>query len=128
MLPVDAGRMADDSTMNALIGGVVTIVLSFTGFSPILGGAVAGYLNQRDGVRVGILSGLVALVPMVLGMFFLGGFIGLFAMFGGRGGMMAGGVGLFFMLFAFVFFAVFIVGLSALGGYIGEYLYDEDVL
>ena len=38
--------MTQDSTMNALIGGVVTIVLSFTGFSPVLGGTVAGYLNQ----------------------------------------------------------------------------------
>ncbi|WP_424018801.1 DUF5518 domain-containing protein [Halorientalis pallida] len=120
--------MADDSTMNALIGGVVTIVLSFTGFSPVLGGAVAGYLNQRDGVRVGILAGLVALVPMVLGVFFLGGFIGLFSMFGGRGAMMAGGMGLIVVLLVFVFASAVIVGLSALGGYIGEYLYTEDVL
>ena len=120
--------MADDSTMNALIGGVVTIVLSFTGFSPILGGAVAGYLNQRDGVRVGFLAGLIALVPMILGLFFFGGILGLFSIFGGRGSMMAGGIGLIVGLFVFVIVAIFIVGLSALGGYIGEYLYDEDVL
>lgn len=120
--------MADNTNMNALIGGVVTIVLSFTGFSPLLGGAVAGYLNQRDGVRVGALSGLIALVPMVLVLVFVGGFVGLFTMFGGRGAMMAGGLGLIVGLFAFAFAAVFIVGLSALGGYIGEYLYEEDVL
>jgi hypothetical protein len=120
--------MASDQTMNAVIGGVITIVLSFTGFSPVLGDAVAGYLNQRDGVRVGVLAGLVALVPLILGVFFLGGFVGVFSMFGGRGAMMAGGVGLFFLLFGFVFFAVFVVGLSALGGYIGEYLYAEDVV
>lgn len=120
--------MADDTTMNALIGGVVTIVLAFTGFSPVIGGAVAGYLNQRDGVRVGALSGVIALVPMVLGVVFLGGFIGLFSVFGGRGAMMAGGLGLIAVLIMFVFAAAIVVGLSALGGYIGEYLYAEDVL
>ncbi|RXK46670.1 DUF5518 domain-containing protein [Halorientalis pallida] len=120
--------MADDSTMNALIGGVVTIVLSFTGFSPILGGAVAGYLNQRDGVRVGTLAGLIALVPLILGLFFFGGVLGLFSIFGGRGAMMAGGIGLIITLFAFAFVSAIIVGLSALGGYVGEYLYTEDVL
>ena len=120
--------MADDSTMNALIGGVVTIVLSFTGVSPVLGGAVAGYLNRRDGVRVGTLAGLIALVPMILGLVFLGGFVGLFSFFGGRGAMMAGGIGLMVVLLIFGFASIIIVGLSALGGYIGEYLYVEDVL
>jgi hypothetical protein len=30
---------------NAAIGAVVTIVLSFTGFSALLGGGIAGYLQ-----------------------------------------------------------------------------------
>jgi hypothetical protein len=59
---------------------------------------------------------------------FFGGFVGVLSMFGGRGAMMAGSVGLVFILFAFAFFAAFVVGLSALGGYIGEYLYTGDVL
>ena len=75
-----------------------------------------------------MLAGLVALVPLGLGVFFFGGFVGLFSLFGGRGAMMAGGVGLVLVLFGFALFAVFVVGLSALGGYIGEYLYAEDVV
>ena len=123
--------MAQDTTMNALIGGVVTIVLSFTGFSPLIGGAVAGYLNQRDGVRIGALAGVIALVPLILVFAFLGTVFAAFTPFTGMGpGMMAGMglVGLFFGAFVFAFAAAIIVGLSALGGYIGEYLYEEDVL
>ncbi|WP_335998726.1 DUF5518 domain-containing protein [Halorientalis halophila] len=123
--------MASDQTMNAIIGGVVTIVLSFTGFSPLLGGAVAGYLNQRDGVRVGALAGVVALVPLLPLLFIVGGFLGIFSLAGGMGPGSMGGmglIGLFFGLFAFAFFSAVVVGMSALGGYLGEYLYAEDVL
>ena len=59
----------DDTLLNALLGALVTVVLSFTGFSPILGGAAAGYLQQNgpgDGARVGALSGLVASLPVLL--------------------------------------------------------------
>jgi hypothetical protein len=121
--------MAQDSTMNALIGGIVTVVLSFTGFSPLIGGAVAGYLNQRDGVRVGALSGLVAMVPVILLVAFAGTFFAAVLPFSGMGpGMMTGGfIGLVFGAFLFAFLVAFVVGLSALGGYIGEYLYTENV-
>jgi hypothetical protein len=121
--------MAQDSTMNALIGGIVTVVLSFTGFSPLIGGAVAGYLNQRDGVRVGALSGLVAMVPVILLVAFAGTFFAAVLPFSGMGpGMMTGGfIGLVFGAFLFALLVAFVVGLSALGGYIGEYLYTENV-
>jgi hypothetical protein len=56
--PASDGRLT-----NALIGAVVTVVLPFVPFSPLLGGAVAGYLQERDGFRVGAPSGAIAAVP-----------------------------------------------------------------
>ncbi|MFC6727016.1 DUF5518 domain-containing protein, partial [Halobium palmae] len=37
-----------DRWVNALVGAVVTVVLSFLPFSPLAGGGVAGYLDARD--------------------------------------------------------------------------------
>jgi len=112
--------------VNAVIGAVVTIVLSFSGFSPILGGMVAGYLQRGDrsgGIRVGALSGGIAALPFLL----------LFVVFGGflfTGSMMNGGMGIpggfvVVLLFGFVFALVWSVGLSALGGYLGVYIATE---
>jgi|APHM01.1.fsa_nt_gi hypothetical protein len=61
-----------DTWMNALIGAAVTVVTSFTGVSPVIGGAVAGYLNRVDGATVGALSGALAAVPLVLLVFLFG--------------------------------------------------------
>ena len=66
-----------DTLVDALIGGVVSIVLSFTALSPILGGAVAGYLQGGDRgaeIRVGAYAGLVAAVT--IGLSALGGWLG----------------------------------------------------
>jgi hypothetical protein len=53
---------------NAVVGAVASVVLSTVPFSPVLGGALAGYL-QRGGRRVdtetGALSGLLAVLPLV---------------------------------------------------------------
>lgn len=57
---------SDGRLTNALIGAVVTVVLSFIPFSPVLGGAVAGYLHERDGPRIGAVSGAIAAIPVVL--------------------------------------------------------------
>jgi len=49
------------------IGAVATIGLSFTGISPVLGGALAAYLDGGDtenGLRVGALSGGIASLPV----------------------------------------------------------------
>lgn len=108
--------MTDSRVLNAVIGAVVTLVLSFTGFSPIVGGGVAAWLQEGDkseSIRVGALSGVFALLPIL--MIFIGG-IGLYT-------------GITVAIFAFVvgivFAAVFIVGLSSLGGYLVYYLLKD---
>lgn len=106
-----------NTLINGLIGAVVTVLLSFTVVSPIVGGAVSGYLEKTDGVRVGAISGGIAILPLLLlGVLFLGLF---------TTGLMPVAVGLLFVLFVFVFGVVWTAGLSALGGYLGVYLRDE---
>jgi len=123
---------AGDTWINALIGAVVTVLTTFTGISPVIGGAVAGYLNQRDGAKVGALSGVLSAVPL-LGLLFLVGSFFAFLPFVG-GGMMDGMGGLVgaagFLIAVFVFAVVLVITavLGALGGYVGEYVYVEDVL
>jgi hypothetical protein len=115
-----------DTLINAVIGAVVTVVLSFTGFSPILGGMAAGYLqrgDRADGSRVGAISGAIAALPFLLLFFVFGGFLF-------TGSMMGEGMGVpggFFvlLLFGFVFALIWSVGLSALGGYLGVYIATE---
>lgn len=122
-----------DTIINAVIGAVVTVVLSFTGFSPILGGMVAGYLQKGEragGIRVGALSGAIAALPFLL--LFL-----LFFVFGGffvTGPMISDSMGtsmavpggfVFVLLFGFVFALIWSIGLSALGGYLGVYIGSE---
>ena len=114
-----AQRSSEPNTvLNAIIGAVVTVVFSFTVLSPVLGGAVAGFLEKGDGLRVGALSGAIATLPIVVF-----GLLGLAAF-----GLFAGMASVFFLLFllvAFPFVLLFIVGLSALGGILGVYLAEE---
>lgn len=119
-----------DTLINAVIGAVVSVVLSPLQFSPVIGGAVAGYLQGSDsdeGVRVGALSGLFTAIPFLLIIgtvmtFFLGGM-----------GMMYGPTHLldaapiFLVVLVLLGFA-FIIALSALGGFLGAYLKREDVI
>lgn len=115
-----------DSLINAVIGAVVTVVLSFTGFSPILGGIAAGYLqkgDRSDGIRVGAISGAIAALPFLLLVFVFGGFLFTGSLIGGNTGVSIGFV--FVLLFGFVFALFWSVGLSALGGYLGAYLATE---
>ena len=120
-----------DTLINAIIGAVVTVVLSFTGFSPLLGGGVAGYLQRgerMDGVRVGAISGVVATLPfLLLGFFAWTFFFAVPVMDGGMGGM-AGGFGIVFFLIIFLFAFTWNVILSAIGGYLGVYIaMDTDI-
>lgn len=103
--------------LNALIGAVATFLLSFTMVSPVLGGALAGYLERGDGVRVGALSGLIAALPLVLLAFLLLGLLSV-----GGGPPLAG---FFVFVVAVIFLPAYTIALSALGGYLGVYLRDE---
>lgn len=110
-----------NTLLNALVGAAVTVFLSFVPFSPVLGGGVAGYLEDGDyeaGMRVGAISGAFALVPLLLlVVLFMGVFM--VAM------MDVFGFALAMMFVMVVFFAVYTIGLSALGGILGVYLTKE---
>lgn len=113
--------------LHALIGAAVMIVLSFVPFSPVLGGAAAGYLHKREGLKVGALAGLFAAIPVAVGAFLLvsllsitsiadpaGGMMNPLVVFGLMGGLMLTLIGLY------------TAGLGALGGYLGVYLHDRN--
>jgi hypothetical protein len=122
-----------DFGINALLGAVVAVATSFTGVGPILGGMAAGYLNRRDGVKIGAVSGLITAVPIVLLFAFMGSIFAAMPVMGGMmGGPAAFGIGgalaLVFLAIGFVFLLVYTIGLGALGGYLGVYLYEEDVI
>lgn len=103
--------------LSAFVGGVVSLVLGFVPFSPVLGGALAGYLrrgSRRDGTTVGAAAGLVAALPALVFLVL----VPLFFMATGPG--TAGAVRmLLVVLVAVGFVALYVVGLSALGGYLG---------
>ncbi|MEF8788981.1 MAG: DUF5518 domain-containing protein [Haloarculaceae archaeon] len=121
-----------NALVNALLGGVAAIVLAALPFSPVLGGALAGYLqgtDARDGLRVGALAGVVAVVPLALLFVLFGGFLFAFVPVGM--GMIDPSVGVFgavgvFVLLGFLVFGLgYTVGLAALGGVLGAYLRRE---
>lgn len=114
--------MEQHELRNATIGAVVTVALSFTGFSALVGGAIAGYLQQasaKRGARVGAISGGIAVVPIlaVLGL----GFLLVLVQPSALG--VPGGVELaVILLVMFPLLFGWIIGASALGGYLGAYL------
>lgn len=108
--------------LNALIGAVAGIVLSFVPLSPLLGGALASYLEggtYREGAMVGLVAGLIMFLPFVLFGLFVGSIL---VGFGPSGPAFVFGVLGGFVLTTV---AIYTVGLGALGGYIGVYLRDE---
>ncbi|MFB6196435.1 MAG: DUF5518 domain-containing protein [Haloplanus sp.] len=122
--------MVSDSTLHAVIGAVVTIVLSFIPFSPVIGGGVAAYLNEatdsNDALRLGALSGAIAAIPLLVFGFLAIAVFGFFVI-GGVGHGPAVGIGglLLVLLVGGLIAGVYTVGLSALGGYLGSYLVEE---
>lgn len=112
-------RTERSTLLNALIGAVVSVVTAFLPFSPVLGGAVAGYLERTDGVRVGALSGVFATIPVALIVFLAAGLF-----FIVPDPLAAGGLFLLVAL-AVLFVALYTVGLSALGGVLGVYIRRE---
>lgn len=121
MVPDPPSTNSEDTNpvLNAVVGGIAGILLAFVPLSPVLGGAIAGYLQhgpRESGMKVGAGAGLVMLLPY--------SFIGMFALIVlGLGGTPAA-FGMF-ALIAIVFVGLYTIGLSALGGYLGVYVYEE---
>lgn len=119
--------MAEGKTLlNAVIGAVATVVLTFLPFSPVVGGAIAGYLQKGDqsaAFRVGALSGLIAAIPLVFGLVLLATIVPFLPAFGTAGSITAvfGVLGIVALVVA-LFYSV---GLSVLGALLGRYLSRE---
>ena len=116
--------MVSKRLTNALIGAVVTVVTSFVPFSPVLGGAVAGYLQRGDneeGATVGAISGSFVAIPLAI----LGTLFAAIVTIVPEGG--GAGVGLFALVFLTILLvsSVYSVAFSALGGVLGAYLARE---
>ncbi len=113
----------DNTLLNAVIGAVATFALSFVPFSPVLGGAIAGYLEggeTGDGLRVGAISGAIASLPAAGALLLLLAFVP----FAPDVGVALGGA---FLVFLVIAMAIgYFVALSALGGVIGSYLNEEN--
>jgi hypothetical protein len=129
--------------VNALLGAVVMTVFSWIPFAPVVGGALSGYLEADEvratgsasgrGIRVGGLAGVLATIPAVLVLAFVGSIVtaGWFGMSTSAG--MGPGVSLGLPLFALGFATIVLivalvyhVALSALGGWLGAELADSD--
>ncbi len=120
-VPDDTER-APNTLLNAFIGGIAGVVLSFIPFSTVLGGGIAGYLeggDSRSGAKVGAIAGLVALVPFV---FILGIVLVFVPVTSGAGVQLTLWVS---VLLIILFAAVYTVGFSTLGGVLGVYVKEE---
>lgn len=116
------GVASPDAVSTAVLGAAVTLVTSFLPLSPVIGGAVAGYFyggNHRAGATVGGLTGLVAALPLGVSFVFLS--VGLFGL-SARASLFAAVV----LLIAANLVALYLVGLGAIGGYVGVALADRD--
>lgn len=129
--------------VNALLGAVVMVVFSWIPFAPVVGGALSGYLEagERDatrsvarrGVRVGALAGLLAAIPALLVVAFVGslftvGWLGVVASNGGGPGVALGLPVLAWVVVGVVVAVAVLyhVAFSALGGWLGAELAVRD--
>lgn len=117
-----------NTLLNALIGAVAAIILSFVPLSTVLGGAIAAYLEggtPRDGMKVGAVAGLMMVIPLMLFGIFFGSFFFtgnmLPPMTGGRHRTPIGIMAIFLMAVGILY----TVGFSIVGGYLGNYLENE---
>ena len=116
-----SGARRADTTTSVVAGAVVSVLASFVPLSPVLGGAAAAYLRKGDretGLRVGALAGLVAAVPVVVLVAFL---VGGFAVVASELALGAvTGIVVLALVFSLFVAVLYMVGLSALGGYLGS--------
>ncbi|WP_136690005.1 DUF5518 domain-containing protein [Halorhabdus amylolytica] len=117
----------DSYRASAVLGAVATAVLSFVPFSPVLGGGLAGYLEQTESGRsisVGGVAGFLSMVPaLVILAFVSAGLYNGFATIGESGlGIVVGTV----MVLTVLFVAAYGAGLGALGGFAGGRLAETE--
>jgi hypothetical protein len=119
----DATGIASPSVVgSAILGAMVTIVASFVPFSPILGGAVSGYLQRGPAdspVRVGGIAGLFATVPVVVVFAVI-----TWSLLGSATGLTA--IVVASLVISLAISMAYMIGLSALGGYLGAELATPD--
>lgn len=111
---------------SAVLGAVATTVLSFVPFSPILGGGLAGYLEQPASGRpasVGALSGFLSMAPALVLLVFVT--VGLYSGFAAIQEAGLGFVVVAGMFFGLLAIGTYGVGLGALGGFVGGRLAES---
>ena len=123
---------AGDTFVNAIIGAVATALLSgFVPLAPLLGGGIAGYLEggeRDDGVRVGLLSGVIGLAISLVFFVVVFVFLAAFLAFVPEALGVFGAMGLLVLVLGTVMTAAYFLGLSALGGWLGNYVrYDTTI-
>jgi len=121
-----------DTLVNAIIGAVATALLSgFVPLAPLLGGGMAGYLEggkRDDGVRVGLLSGVIGLAISLVFFVVVFVFLAAFLAFVPEALGVFGAMGLLVLVLGTVMTAAYFLGLSALGGWLGNYVrYDTTI-
>lgn len=122
-----SGRFAsrDGVLFDGIVGAVVTVVLSFIPFSPVLGGAVAATRRDSggygDGAGVGLLAGVLAAIPLAA---LLAPAL-LIANLLGFGVSMSAPAYVLFLAIVATLFLTYTVGLSVLGGLIGVWARDN---
>jgi hypothetical protein len=105
-----------------VVGAGVASVLGFIPFSPVLGGAAAGYLDPNpdaSGIGVGSIAGVFGSLPLLVPAIFAS--IGLFVSVPGEVVLAAAII----LVFVVILCLVYYVGLSALGGYLGGWIRDH---
>lgn len=130
------------SFIYAVIGAVAMTVFSWIPFAPVVGGALAGYLESTEpdrtrsaskrAMRVGGIAGALAMIPAVVIAGIILSIVGIAWLGAGASGSGVGAwlgvpiVAGVFGLFVLAMIAVYHVGLGALGGWLGAELVDGD--
>lgn len=107
--------------MNAVVGALVTLVLSLVPLAPVVGGGVSGYLqrgSQTEGAKVGGLAGLIATFPLFLVLVVVVPFFVIAPL----GVAMVPGSPFAFVIGLFFITAVYAIVPGLIGGVVGVYL------